>query len=181
MFNFEKIYNDITLSDIFNHFGVEHSNENMLIRCPFPEHNDSTASFSYNLEQGLYHCFGCNKGGDKIKFVMQYKSMSFLEAMQYIAEAFNIDISNNSEVDLYKIADTVYDILNVPFTTPVPRNEVAYGEEVLQKFKVTQALKISNIFGRRISMNIMLTLSSQTLQQILKNNLTPYLRRLKRA
>src|SRR5699024_12078107 len=37
-----------------------------LIRCPFHDHNDSTASFSYNDDKGVFNWFGCGRGGDVI-------------------------------------------------------------------------------------------------------------------
>ena len=36
--------------------------------CPFPEHDDSEPSFSVNMENGQYKCFGCNESGNAITF-----------------------------------------------------------------------------------------------------------------
>lgn len=37
------------------------------IRCPLPEHDDSTPSFFYNDNKGVFKCFGCGKGGTVVE------------------------------------------------------------------------------------------------------------------
>lgn len=36
-------------------------------RCPLPDHADRTPSFSVSPERGLWHCFGCQRGGDVVE------------------------------------------------------------------------------------------------------------------
>lgn len=54
--------------------------------CPYPDHQEKTPSFSVTPEQGFYYCFGCQRGGDAIKLVTDLKSLSFAEAVSYLAE-----------------------------------------------------------------------------------------------
>lgn len=54
--------------------------------CPYPDHQEKTPSFSVTPEQGFYYCFGCQRGGDAIKLVTDLKSLSFTEAVSYLAE-----------------------------------------------------------------------------------------------
>src|SRR5690606_25036843 len=56
--------------------------------CPF--HNENTPSFRVNPSRQIYKCFGCGKGGDMISFVKDYKNLTFAEAVQWIAEKYNI-------------------------------------------------------------------------------------------
>ena len=58
-------------------------------RCPF--HEERTPSFSVNPSLGLYHCFGCHKGGDMIKFVRDTQGLDFVGAIEWLAERFRID------------------------------------------------------------------------------------------
>lgn len=55
-------------------------NRRMMAKCPF--HPDKTASLY--LKNNFYHCFGCQKSGDVISFVMETKNMSFKEAVNYL-------------------------------------------------------------------------------------------------
>ncbi|CAB4142356.1 Archaeal primase DnaG/twinkle, TOPRIM domain [uncultured Caudovirales phage] len=50
--------------------------------CPF--HGERTPSFSVNDQKGLFHCFGCGATGDAIKFVQEYYSVGFAEALGII-------------------------------------------------------------------------------------------------
>ena len=51
--------------------------------CPF--HDEKTPSFSVRPSVGSYHCFGCQKGGDAISFVMEMDHLSFAEAVERLA------------------------------------------------------------------------------------------------
>ncbi len=53
-------------------------------RCPF--HNEKTGSFCVSRSSQFYHCFGCHASGDVIKFVQEIESLTFFEAVKYLAE-----------------------------------------------------------------------------------------------
>ncbi len=57
-------------------------------RCPF--HEERTPSFSVDGARGLYHCFGCGKGGDTIQFVRDTQGLDFTDAVVWLAERFGI-------------------------------------------------------------------------------------------
>ena len=48
--------------------------------CPF--HAEKTPSFSLNAEKGVWHCYGCDAGGDLITFVRRYESVDFNDALR---------------------------------------------------------------------------------------------------
>jgi DNA primase len=60
--------------------------------CPYPDHSEKTPSFSVHTERNFYHCFGCDKGGDAIKLVMDLKGLSFVDAVSYLAERSGVEI-----------------------------------------------------------------------------------------
>jgi DNA primase len=68
--------------------------------CPF--HSEKTPSFLVNEELNLYKCFGCGAGGDSIKFLMEIEGISFLDALERLAERVGIKLEkrsgNNSEI-----------------------------------------------------------------------------------
>ena len=43
--------------------------------CPLPGHSERTPSFAVNESGQFYKCFGCGRGGNAIKFVMEMESM----------------------------------------------------------------------------------------------------------
>lgn len=60
--------------------------------CPFPDHNEKTASFSVKADDGFYYCFGCEKGGNVVGFVMEMNRFTFVEAIEYLAEEAGIPL-----------------------------------------------------------------------------------------
>jgi hypothetical protein len=57
--------------------------------CPF--HDDRTPSLSVNLETGLFHCFGCQAGGDIFAFYQKLKGVPFVEALHDIGRMAGLD------------------------------------------------------------------------------------------
>jgi len=51
--------------------------------CPF--HDERSPSFHVTPAKGLYHCFGCQAGGDAIAFLMQLQGLTFAEAVERLA------------------------------------------------------------------------------------------------
>jgi DNA primase len=62
--------------------------------CPF--HDEKTPSFSIDPDKGLYYCFGCNRGGDVFKFVMEVERLSFPETVERLASRFGIALPPRS-------------------------------------------------------------------------------------
>ncbi|QIN78820.1 hypothetical protein GBA65_10135 [Rubrobacter marinus] len=60
--------------------------------CPYPDHNEKSPSFGVSPEKGFFHCFGCGKGGDAIKLVMELKNLPFAEAVSHLGERFGIEL-----------------------------------------------------------------------------------------
>lgn len=54
--------------------------------CPLPGHTEKTPSFTVNEPGQFYHCFGCGKGGDVIKFIQEVETVDFMDAVKILAE-----------------------------------------------------------------------------------------------
>lgn len=58
--------------------------KNLVGLCPF--HNEKTPSFCVYPENNSFYCFGCNKGGDVITFIMGVENLDFSEAVKFLAQ-----------------------------------------------------------------------------------------------
>ncbi len=58
--------------------------------CPF--HEERSPSFSVNPADKVYHCFGCQAGGDIFRFVAETESVEFPEAVELLAAQFGVEL-----------------------------------------------------------------------------------------
>jgi DNA primase len=68
--------------------------------CPF--HEEKTPSFVVQKGDSHYHCFGCGAHGDAIQFLMTHLRMSFVEAVESLAEKFHVQLEETERKDVPK-------------------------------------------------------------------------------
>lgn len=92
---------------------TKHSGANYLGLCPF--HSEKTPSFNVNVNKGIYRCFGCNKGGNAISFIMEIEKLSYPEAIRFLGAQYGVEvpvISGGGENDgQKKLKNRVYALL----------------------------------------------------------------------
>ncbi|RDU67103.1 DNA primase [Helicobacter didelphidarum] len=87
----QRLHDNVDIVDLINHYiNVRKSGANFMALCPF--HDDKTPSMSISQQKGLYHCHACGASGNAIKFVMEYERLEFQDALQKIANLFNITL-----------------------------------------------------------------------------------------
>ena len=66
--------------------------------CPF--HNEKSPSFSVSPDKQIFHCFGCNVGGNVFHFIMKIENVSFYESVGILASRAGIELPTvNAEYD----------------------------------------------------------------------------------
>ena len=63
---------------------------NLFGLCPF--HGEKTASFSVAPDKGIYYCFGCHKGGGVVNFIMEIESLSYPDAVRFLAKRAGMEV-----------------------------------------------------------------------------------------
>ncbi len=91
----QKIKEAAIIEDVISDFvSLKKRGKNYKGLCPF--HNEKTPSFVVSSPKGIFKCFGCGAGGDAVSFVMQHESMTYPEALRYLAKKYNIEITETS-------------------------------------------------------------------------------------
>ncbi|RYZ50564.1 MAG: DNA primase, partial [Sphingobacteriales bacterium] len=126
---------------------------NYLGLCPF--HNEKTPSFTVSPTKEIYKCFGCGKSGNSISFLMEHEKYSYVEALRWLANKYNVQIEETEvspEVKAQQLtADSLY-IINTfaqkyftekLFDSEEGRDiglsylkERGFREDVLEKFQI---------------------------------------------
>ena len=82
-----------------NYFGI----------CPF--HDDHTPSMSVSEERQIYTCFVCGATGNVFSFLRDYENISFMEAVNKVANMSGIKLDNN--INIVKRYDKEYKIYDL--------------------------------------------------------------------
>jgi DNA primase len=114
-------------------------------RCPFHAGGqEKTPSFKVDPDLKMYYCFGCNKGGSVISFVMEMENLTYPEAIKSLAHKFGIGIiyeEGSEEKEESSIKEELYELYS--------RMTVTFRHFLCEKTEGQSALKY--LEGRGIS------------------------------
>ena len=86
-----EIKNTVDIVDIISDVvTLKKTGKNYIGLCPF--HSEKTPSFTVSPEKKIFHCFGCQAGGNVFTFIMKNEGISFPEAVRMIAAKCGIHI-----------------------------------------------------------------------------------------
>ena len=91
-FAIEEIKRRLSIVDLIStYISLKRSGRTYTGLCPF--HDDKNPSMQVNEEKGLYHCFSCGAGGDIFSFLVNYRNLTFREALEELAQKLGITLS----------------------------------------------------------------------------------------
>lgn len=75
------------------HVALRKGGANFLGLCPF--HGEKSPSFTVSPVKQFYHCFGCGKSGDAIRFLIEHLGLGFVEAVQELAGQIGLQVPDD--------------------------------------------------------------------------------------
>lgn len=150
----QQILSRIDIIDIIASFiKLKKRGSNYLGLCPF--HNEKTPSFTVSPSKEIYKCFGCGRSGNSISFLMEHEKYSYVEALRWLANKYNVEIEETETSPELKqqqlLADSLYAINNFAqkfftealFSTEEGQDvglsylkERGFREDIIQKFQL---------------------------------------------
>ncbi len=110
----QLIQNNIKIEEIVGSFvNLKRRGSNLLGLCPF--HNEKSPSFTVSPAKEIYKCFGCGKSGNSIGFLMDLEKYSYVEALKWLANKYNIEVEETEttpELKLYQQSSDSLFVIN---------------------------------------------------------------------
>lgn len=136
---------------------------NLIGLCPF--HNEKTPSFTVSPSKGIFKCFGCNKGGNVVHFIMEHEQMTYYEALKFLAKKYNIEVQEKEltpeEIEAHNERESLFlvnDFANKYFMNILHHHsegrtvglsyfhERGFREDIIQKFQLGYCLDSRDAF-----------------------------------
>ena len=87
----EEIKNAADIVEVISDYVLlKRTGKNYSGLCPF--HAEKDASFTVSPSKQIFHCFGCNTGGNVFNFLIRHDGISFPEAVRLLARRYGIDL-----------------------------------------------------------------------------------------
>lgn len=131
--------------------------------CPF--HAEKTASFHVDDQKGYYYCFGCHAKGDSIGFVKEIENLSFIEAVEVLANEAGMELpkpdpkfqkQNDKRLELIKVMELANEIFRAQLISKEGSKARAYlksrgtSDKSCNKFEIGYALESSSSLFRKL-------------------------------
>jgi DNA primase len=91
----EEIKNAADIVEVVSDYVIlKKAGLNYIGLCPF--HSEKTPSFTVSSAKQIFHCFGCNTGGNVFNFLMRHDGFSFPESVRHLAKRYGIALPEKS-------------------------------------------------------------------------------------
>lgn len=91
----EKVKQKVDIVELIeSYIPLKKAGRNFKSPCPF--HNEKSPSFVVSPDRQIWHCFGCNKGGDIFSFVEEYEKTTFSDALKFLAQKAGIKLTTSA-------------------------------------------------------------------------------------
>ena len=161
----ERIKDAANIVDVVSEFvSLKKVGANYKGLCPF--HNEKTPSFYVSPSKGIYKCFGCGKSGTAVGFVMEHESMTYVEALKYLAKKYGIEVKEKEDSpeeiaarqrseSLYLVMDFAEKFFQESLKTPEGRS-IGYAyfrsrgleDSTIEKYGLGWSPKGGSVFSR---------------------------------
>ncbi len=148
-----EIKSRLNIVDVLgDYIRLEKTGANFRALCPF--HNEKSPSFMVSEERQMWHCFGCQKGGDIFAFVMEMEGLEFRETLKILAEKAGVQLQSydpeatkkkDRTLEILELATKWYEhqLWNGPGKTKMAQylSERGLREETSKEFRLGYAPK----------------------------------------
>ncbi len=167
----QEIQNRIDIIDIVGSFvKLKRRGTNFIGNCPF--HHEKTPSFTVSPSKEIYKCFGCGKSGNAIGFVMEHEKYTYVEALKWLAQRYNVEIEETETSPEYKEQQQLADSLHIvnQFAVKYFQNQLlendegianalsylrerGFNDETIRKFQIGYCLNQRDAFAKEAIKN----------------------------
>ncbi len=139
--NFEGLKERIQIMEVLeNYINLYKIGANFKACCPF--HDERTASFIVSPEKNIYHCFGCGVSGDALKFLQEYQKISFIEAVEEVAQIYHYVLEYETDAKIIQ-NERLKEILT--FANSLFKERLKNEPKVLNYLTYTRAISLEMI------------------------------------
>ncbi|MEO6797451.1 MAG: DNA primase [Candidatus Dormibacter sp.] len=90
----QEIKDRLDLADLISeHLRLQKAGRDLKGLCPF--HAEKTPSLYVSPEKQLWHCYGCQKGGDHFTFIQEIEHVDFRGALRLLAEKTGVELEES--------------------------------------------------------------------------------------
>ncbi|QSF13779.1 DNA primase [Mycoplasma sp. Mirounga ES2805-ORL] len=134
----DELLTKVDIVDIISSFiTLTKKGQSYLSLCPF--HNDSNPSMHIDPKKQIYKCFACGAGGNVLKFLVNYKKITYSEAIKYLVDKYSLEVDPSlyySAIKKPKYTEEELEILEL-----IKKTNSFYKLELLKNINVSQEVK----------------------------------------